>query len=483
MPIEEDLLERSPSIAMMVPYWDKVTALLNGYEAVKAAGTVFLPPFPNESPEDYELRLNTTKLTNVFRDVTDGLATKPFQDEITLIKGDSSVEVPEFVLNWVEDVDGRGNNLTTFAAQTFASAIDYGIDWIFVDYPEVREKNLTISEVKQKGYKPYWVHVLGKNVLDVRTELRGSKEYIVYFRYQEPAYMGAPTYVREYIYNKNLNVVEWFLYRQNDDFTEEERFIEVSRGILEKDYIPAVPLVLGKRDGNGWYVNPPMQDVVDLQITLYKNESALEYIKMLACYPMLATNGAKPSKGAEKISVGPNRVLYGIMQQNGAGGDWHYVEPNANSLEFLQKNIDKTKQDLRELGRQPLTALSSQLTTVTTSVAAGKAKSTVTAWVYLLKDCLENALKITTEWLGSDYEPQVNIYTGFDNVTDDGRDLGVLDSARDRGDISQETYLAELKRRKILSPEFSFEEEKGKLLDEIPAEDNFEKQTEIEEGI
>jgi hypothetical protein len=162
-------------------------------------------------------------------------------------------------------------------------------------------------------------------------------------------------------------------------------------------------------------------------------------------------------------------VLYGVPDGAGGAGEWKFIEPTANSMEFLKKSIDSTKQDLRELGRQPLTALSSQLTTVTTSIAAGKAKSAVTAWALGLKDALENALLITMKWMNVQYEPEVNVYTGFDNVMDDGSDLEALGKARERGDLSQETYWAELKRRKVLSPEFKAEDEFKRILNEMPS--------------
>ena len=198
---------------------------------------------------------------------------------------------------------------------------------------------------------------------------------------------------------------------------------------------------------------------------------------------MLATDGLKPNldvKGVpEKVRVGPNTVLYGCELKNGGGGTWKYVEPQANSLEFLKKDIDKTKTDLRELGRQPLTALSSQLTTVTTSIAAGKAKSAVTTWALALKDCLENALLMTMQWQRKDIpeneQPEVNVYTGFDNVLEDGSDLEELGKARERKDISRETYLEELKRRKILSAEFTFERETERLLNELPIDEEIDK--------
>lgn len=470
----KDLLKRSPDIETMVPYWDKVEALLKGYDAVKASGELFLHRFPNETNDDYDLRLDKTKLTNVFRDVIEGLASKPFQDEVTVVRGDDAEnkEVPDYVKDFVENVDGAGNNLTAFSALTFFNGIGYGIDWIMVDYPNVRNaEGISVTEAKSLSIKPYWVHILGKNVLKVKTTMEGSKEKLTYFRYREPAYIGESERVR--IYSLVENKVYWELYEEPEK--KEEDWILIDKGIMSIDEIPIVPFIVGRRNGSTWELYPPMRDTVDLQMVLYENESALEYIKMLACYPMLATNGAPPPKDAKgeraKIAVGPNRVLYGLQTQDGKGGDWKYVEPNANSLEFLQKNIDKTKQDLRELGRQPLTALSSQLTNVTTAIAAGKAKSAVTAWVYALKDCLENALLLTVKWMGkTEYEPQVNIYTGFDNVTDDGSDIAELGKARERGDISRETYWTELKRRKVLSAEFNSEAELKRLLDEIPSE-------------
>lgn len=467
----KDLLKRSPDIELMVPYWDEVTAILEGKNAIQQGGTEYLPQFPDETNEDYDFRLKTCKFTNVYRDVVEGLATKPFQDEISLIGSDN---MPQELLDFVEDVDGCGSNLTTFASLTFFNGINYAIDWIFVDYPNVGDPySITVADAKRMNLRPYWRHILGKNVLDVKTIMNGSKEVVVYFKYQEPTFGDEPLKVREFFTDETG--VNWRLWVEsfNQD-TKEKEFVVVDEGKMTIDFIPVVPFMTGRRDGNSFKFYPPLRDCADLQITLYQNESALEYIKILACYPMLATDGIKAKLGADgkpsKIGVGPGRVLYGVPQENGNGGTWKYVEPNANSLEFLQKNIDKTKSDLRELGRQPLTVLSTQLTTVTTSVAAGKAKSAVTVWALALKDAIENALLITMKWLNIDFEPEVNVYTGFDDVLDNGNDLEELGKAKERGDISLETYWEELKRRKVLSPEFNVERERKRLLDDIPSE-------------
>lgn len=469
------LLQRSNDIASMVPYWNKVNAIVEGQDAIKAATTDFLPMFPDETKKDYEYRLSLAKFTNIYRDTLEGLSCKPFEEEITLLGGE---KVPAEMTEFVKDVDGSGNNISVFSALTFFNGINSAIDWILVDYPKVSPTIRTMADQKAANIKPFWSHILAKNVLEVKTKIVGVKEVIVYFRIFEPANdVGGLDRVR--VFERDGNVVSWELFEKVEKPDKpENQFRSIETGTLSIDVIPVVPFVTGRRDGKSFKFFPVMRDAADLQIVLYQDESALQFIKNIAGYPMLAANGMKPAKGEDgktnvKVAVGPMRVLYGLPDGSGGHGEWKFIEPNANSMEFLQKNIDKTKQDLRELGRQPLTALSSQLTNTTTSIAAGKAKSAVTTWALGLKDALQNALYLTMLWMNisdNEWEPQVNVYTGFDDVLNDGKDLDSLDKARDRGDLSQETFLSELKRRKVLSPEFNFEDEKSRLLDEVPGD-------------
>ena len=191
-----DLSARAKDIASMVPYWDKVDAIVEGYEAVKALGKEMLPKFPDETEAEYKFRLDNSKFTNIYRDVLEGLATKPFEEEVSLIR-DEEAELPEDIVDFVEDVDGSGNNLTMFAALTFFNGINFAIDWIFVDYPTVLDAPvLTLADAKAMNLKPFWTHVLAKNVLEVRTDVIGSKEVISYIRILEPAINDKPERVR-----------------------------------------------------------------------------------------------------------------------------------------------------------------------------------------------------------------------------------------------------------------------------------------------
>jgi hypothetical protein len=389
--------------------------------------------------------------------------------------------VPAEIKDFCENVDGVGNNITTFSSLTFFNAIVNAIDWIMVDYPRVNtSRPISVAEAKQAGIRPYWVHVLGRNVLEVRTGMLGSKEYITYIRIFEPSNTAESDKVR--VFYKGEGNVTWELYQENPDAkTVSEQMVKIEEGVLSIDVIPFVPLITGRREGKSFKIHPSMRDAADLQVTLYQEESALQFIKTMAGYPMLAANGIKPERNKDgtpaKLAVGPMKVLYGAPDGNGNHGEWKYIEPSAMSMEFLKRGIDGTKQDLRELGRQPLTALSSQLTTVTTSIAAGKAKTAVGAWALLLKDALENCFVLTARYMGLDYETQVNVYMDFDNVSDTNADIDNLLQARQNGDLSQETLWFEMKRRKVLSPEFDAEEERERMMNEIPSDTVFEDTT------
>ena len=471
---KKELLSRTDDIASMVSYWEKVSDINEGYDKIKAASTKYLPKFPDEKSEEYTFRLENTKLTNVYVDIVEGLASKPFEEEISFAEGEEKSEPPQEIKDFIENVDGNGNNLTVFGSLTFYNGINYAIDWIFVDYPPADPLIRTRADEIAAGVRPFWSHVLAQNVLEVRTTNINGTHVLSYIRIHEPG-VGEPERVRIFQRDINGTIIYqlWELNKDND-------FVLIDNGTLTIDVIPLVPFVTGRRDGATWKFTPPMRAALELQFNLYRNESALEHLCILAGYPMLAANGLRPQMGPDgktpmRVAVGPGRVVYGLPNENGTNGKWEYIEPSGASMEFLQKKNNETKQDLRELGRQPLTAQSGNLTVITTAVAAGKARSAVGAWALQLKDAIENALVITAKWLKKDdYDPEINVYTDFDNFADGGADLAELGSARRAGDLSQETYWYELRRRKVLSPEFNAEKEREKLLEEIPGDGDLE---------
>lgn len=478
----DPIMKRGHDSAHMLDYWDKTDAIIDGVDGMRAVGEKYLPRFNDEDGREYDFRLRLTKMTNVFRDIVEDLSSKPFQEECEIVEDDGKA-VPPGLDEFAEDVDGSGNNLTVFANATFFNGIANAIDWIFVDFPKPDPNVRNMADAKAAGLRPNWSHVLGRNILDVRSKVINGEETLTYVKIYEP---GELDHVR--IFRRDdSGAVHWGLFVKTD--TEHDiavewfegggktRFTLEDEGTITIGIIPLVPFATGRRNGKRFCWLPALRDAADLQVELYQMESGLKFTKTLTAYPMLAANGIKPlmepdGKTPKKIAVGPNRVLYAPPDASGKVGKWEYLEPSAESLKFLAEDIDATIQQLRELGRQPLTAQSGNLTVITTAVAAGKSNSAVKQWALALKDALENAVVITCLWLdipADTYDPSVSVFTEFDDWTD-GKDVDALNTARTNKDISRETYWFELRRRGILSPEFDAEVEEQRLLDEVPGD-------------
>lgn len=470
----------------MRPYWLKVATILAGADAMRAAGETYLPRFASESDLDYEARRLGAKFTNLFDELTSGLADKPFAEKVSL----DEASVPARAVAFAEDIDGRGNNLHVFAGTVFRSAIHYAVTWILIDYAKAKA-GASLAEERAAGVRPYWIHVPALSLLAVYADTINGKEQFTHVRiaevskvrdgFDEVCRKRVRIFDRAPILDEAGQVIGYAkptfqLWEQATG--KETGWKLIDEGNLSIDIIPLVPFITGQREGASWVFKPPMLALADAQIEHYQAETGLKDIKGLTAYPMLAANGVQPAmEGGQvvPVPVGPRQVMYAPpIGENGQHGEWKFIEPQATSLQFLASDVKTIEQQMRELGRQPLSAQTGNLTVVTTAFAAEKGNSAVKAWALGLKDALEQAWVITAAWLKESAKPVVSVFTDFDTGADDAADVDLLKDMRRNKDISGETYRAEAKRRGVLSADFDEEAEVKRLEAEAPDEDSEE---------
>jgi len=444
----------------MSTYWEKVNTIIEGTEAMRDAGNLYLPQFPEETDMDYLFRLKNARFTNIYVDILEGLASKPFSRQLSL-SDDSNDLINEFI----RDVDGRGNNLHVFSAETFYDGINNAIDWILVEYTKPEQENKTKEDEKKSGVRPYWVHIPATSVINIESKVIKGREQLTNIRILEN-----DKRIREF--DRTQDLVVWRIHEDLGD----KQWVVTSEGDITIGVIPMVPFITGRRKGNTWRFKPPMQDSADLQIELYQQESGIKNIKNLTCFPMLAGNGIQPEMNGQvpkKVPVGPHSVLYAPPNSQGGSGQWKWLEPSAETLKFLQSDINDTKRDLRELGRQPLTANSGNLTVITTAFAAQKGNSAVQAWALALGVSLDLAIQYTAMWLSIDTEiPKTVVFTDFGIDEQEEESLKTLLEMRkpneDGGvDLSRKTFWSELKRRGTLSADFDSDTELQNIVNEV----------------
>lgn len=526
----ENLDARSSDSLAMLGYWDKVDTICQGAEAMRNAGEKYLPKFPDETPDDYKWRLSLSKFTNVYRDVVEGLAARPFEAPVrvdmdmteknkakakakaaepppkpptpvpidplnpdnppepetppTPEKPDEPDPLPDEIETFIENVDGAYNSITEYAATLFFQTINDAVGWIFVDYPNEQvdpDRPRSKADEAELGIRPFWSHVLARNVLEVRTALIAGNEVVTYFRMLEP--IGTDKFVR--IMYRDEAGARWELWKQVKNVATNSangttKWTLVGQGVFSIGIIPMVRCAIGRRRGRSEYYFPAMQDAADLQIELYWQESGLKHIKTLAAFPMLAGNGVKPplspdGKTVKPIRVTPMAALYAPPDGQGSSGTWNMLEPSATTLTFLAADVKETILQLRELGRNPLTAQSGNLTVITTQVAAKKGNSACQMWAIGEENALDIALYITALWYGIPEEEadriRSHVFVDFDVDGENGEAMGSLQTMRDKGDLSQRTLWKEAQRRDVLSADFDADAEEQALLSEGPKDD------------
>ncbi len=477
---------KSSDYVEMIDYWDKVDALLGGTATMRAAGQAYLPTFPEESSELYNFRLSQSVLTNIYKDVVENLASKPFAKKVRFLEGKSSKEIQDLG----EDIDGRGNNLHVFAADAFFHGINNGLEWILVDKMTIRE-GATVAEEKAAGARPYWVHVRAKDLFAVYTDMIDGKEAVVHARIRETKVSRdgwgevianrVRVLSREYDEaSKKYGPATWELWEEKDTSTNSKETVwsKLDGGPIAIGVIALVPYLTGRRIGTSWIVDAPLKDAVDLQMDHYQQENGLKDAKTMTCYPMLVGEGLNrpvDQNGQNvRVPVGPRAVLFAPMDSNGRAGTWKFIEPGATSLQFLASDLKKKEDQIRELGRAPLTAQSVGLTVVTSTYASQKANSAVQAWTFGLKDAIEQALIFTSMFMGGSESPMVWIYTDFPTEAATEKAPDVIMKLREKKEISREAMFDELKRFNIVSPEYDPKADEEKIAEEAPDDPTLE---------
>lgn len=466
----------------MAPYWKAVNTILGGAAKMREAKE-YLPKFPDETDKRYEFRAKTAKFTNVFGDIVSNLAQRPFSKMVEVKEG------PSDILDFQEDVDGRGNHLHVFAGDVFYNGIASALDWILVDYTSGVPEGATRAQERDIGARPYWVRIPAASMLAAYSDIIDGKEQIVHARFLEPSVErngwseDRKERVRVLTRDKEGGAYappRWELWEERkDEKTGKREWAMIDEGAITLGEIPLVPFIAGRREGGVMCVAPPMRDAAELQIELYQQESALKYAKIMTAFPMLAGNGVAPPMGEDgkpmPVPVGPHAALFAPPSgDSGSHGEWKFIEPTAESLKFLAADIKETILQLREIGRQPLTAQSGNLTVVTTAFAAQKGNAAIQAWALNLKDALERAMEYTAAWLKIDADIDVTVNTDFDIGYGDEETFKHVLALYTDGLVSREAALHEAVRRGVLDPDYDQEEDLDDILKAMPGDDDEE---------
>ncbi len=451
---------------------DLISDVLAGVDAMRARSKVYLPQYGRELEKEYRRRVSSAPWRPEFVDVLRTLSAKPFSQPITL-----PADTPKAIVEFADNVDGRGNNLHVFAHRLFVDAVAYGISIITIDFPK-RTWGPSVADAIAANPRPYWCLIPISNVIALYTEFKNGREIVVHLRTREDTTVvdGFGEKLVERI--RVIDRGSWSLWEKRKDASGTTTWVSIDGGELQNgsgklDAVPAVIVVTGDRQGT-IKTKPPLKDLADMQVELFRALSRQDELLTFAGSPMLATTQyLDQTDGTTKVvEVGPKTVLGGASDNKGDQTKWYYVQPDAANIREVREHVESVIEDMQRLGLQPTITRSGTASATESDITAAKAHSALQAWALTLKDALEQAFVLTMPWMSENgrvidpFSVSVNVHTDFAASFEATTEASTILTAEKQRVISKQTARDELARRGILGPAFQSRSEPKKISSE-----------------
>ena len=439
----------------MLPSWTKIQTVLNGTDAMRSAERAFLPQHPEETDAAWRERLLRNTLFNLSKITLTSWVGRPFSDPIQF------KDVPKNIEDLHPDIDLEGNDIHVFARNWFEDGLAKAYSHVYVDFPRVdKEAPRTLAD--DQGLRPYWVHIPPEQLFFADAEVIDGREVLREIRIMEEVNEreGFGEVVRPQIRRvfmqdtvtedgEQVSIPTVQLYRLKDARKKKRDWELKDTYTFDLDRIPLVTFY-SDRDAF-MHGNPPLEDLVDLNIAHWQSTSDQRAILTVARFPILALSGGVDDD--KKLVIGPNRWLYSPDPQS----KFYYVEHKGQAIEAGRKDLEDLANQMGEYGAEFLKKRPGNVTATARALDAAEATSALQDITLRFADALDQVLDLTALWLGGEDGGTAVLTTDFGPEEISQAEMTTLRETRKAKDISRVAYLEELMRRGLLNEEYDIE--------------------------
>jgi len=196
-------------------------------------------------------------------------------------------------------------------------------------------------------------------------------------------------------------------------------------------------------------------DLAYLNVQHWQSSSDQEHILHFIRFPLL--HGAGFSNDQKQVEIGPNRMI----TSEDPTAKLTYVEHSGAAVEAGRQSIKDIEDKMASMGMQVLTQRSGDVSATATSLDTAKTHSALQDMIRRLENSFSEIFWLMKEWskIETDIAGGININQDFGLSLTNGKDEDTLLKSRMAGEISQETYLNELKRRAVLRDDLNVADE------------------------
>ena len=441
----------------MLPKWDKMSTLLGGTEAMRAAGQLYLPQHPAETDQAYRERLQVTTLTNFVDMTLTSLVSRPFSAPISI-----GEDVPEDILAILPDVDMQGTSLDRFSRAWFREGLAMTVSAVLVEYPRInKSEDRTLADDRRENLRPYLVRISPENIISVDHEIRDGVEFYTEVRIRTTLVVKDGYAQREVEQIRVLSPGHVQVFELRKTERNRQEWVLVDEYDVDLNFIP---IVFFYADRTGLMTGkPPLLDLANLNIRHWQSTSDQISVLTVARFPMLAVSGSLESS---EVIVGPNRVL----SVTDPSGRYYYVEHTGRAIAAGEKDLLALEEVMAEYGATFLKKRPGGATATARALDSAEVTSALQDMALGFQDCLNQVMYYVAFWMGKRTGPNpggtFKVKTDFSLSDTDTASLTALQAARANADISRYDYLKMLVRFGVIPDDFPFDENEKRLADE-----------------
>ena len=449
---------QSSEISAMIEAAEKGRALMGRTKAMRAAGIKYLPKYDAESKTDYDTRLGQSWLFNGYRKAVLDMTGRVFSKPIEISEG------PAQVIEWSDNIDMAGRDLSVFLREVFKDGFQSGVSYIMVDAPRI-EGEATRQQAADQGLRPFMSHLRVEDVLGWKTRTYNNALALSQLRIMESVTIQdlkdefKQTEVPQVRVMDRLDAggVLVRLYQKND---KGEWMLAV-----DGEYTTAAPeitVVPFYAERTGFMTGEPvLEDLADVNIGHWVSQSDQRNILHFFRVPILHITGRQDEK--------PMVIAAGTAVSS--------TDPSA-TLEWVKgddKSINAGRQDLKDLEYQ-MQVLGLQLIADKVHSATGAAIDAVkeTSQLSMMADSLKDSAEQALQWVAmygglGDVSITVGVNKEFGLTMLTPEMVKTMQADVDAGRMSAETYIEELKTRGVLRSDLNTQKELDRIAAQPPA--------------
>lgn len=441
----------------MLSKWEKIETLLDGTDAMRAAGQAYLPQHEEEGDIAYSERLRKATLLNLVKMTLESWVGKPFSDPLTV-----GNDVDPVIKELLSNVDLQGNALDVFARNWFRDGVAKGLSHVLVDFPRkavsIDGSELTLADDRAQNLRPYLCHIRPENLIFAHAKIIDGVEQLTHVRILEE-HVEMVGFAESYVLRiRQIEPGLVKIYEKKlDPKTQKPKWTVVEEYPYDLDFIPLVTFYADREEF--MVARVPLNDLADLNIRHWQSTADQISILTVARFPILAVSGAISD---DKLTVGPNQWL----NCPDPSGRFYYVEHAGKAIAAGRADLLDLEETMAEYGATFLKKRPGGASATARALDSAEVTSPLQDMAIRFNAALQQAMLYMAKWLKKPKAGTFGVNLDFGMSEGDQVKLTALQGARDGKDISREEYLNTLKTFGVLPDEFDVKGNETKLAGE-----------------